>query len=490
MRTRGWQRVFSFTFVQYVKTKSFIVGTIIICILTAAICVLTNVLPAVMFKGELFEDGIGNSHDTDTFLENGVMYLFDDAGILAEDDREMLSEMFGERFCTPDGSLDDTVSKLKDSEDIEAAVLIAAHSLGDGSVSSYEVRSYYSTPAKSSVDTLGSVMSELVNRRIMLNAGVSPDRYADTKISVYTSKTEAGSKNLNSIQGMVNYALPLVISIVLFMLVFAYGQIVAQSIATEKTSRVMELLLTSVRPLAVVIGKVLAMGLVSFLQFFLIIFVGWISVTVSAPFGWMGRAMDLVNDPEIQSLLSQAGGGLSGTVISGGSLAGVSSSELDLAQTLTEITNMITPLNIIAVIVTFLLGFLVFALVAALVGASVSRMEDLQAAMGPYSMIGVLGMYLAYFPVIFNMEALESGDASTNPVQIFSYFFPISSPFALPSAILLGTLEPWQECVSIGVLALAVVLIAVIVGKVYEAIILHNGNRIKFGDIIKMAVRK
>ena len=488
MKTKGWQKVFSFTFVQYVKTKSFIVGTIIICILSAAICVLTNVLPAVMFKGEFFEDdGSVGSHDTQPFLEKGTVYLYDEAEILTEDDRTMLAEMFGERFSVPERSLEDTVNELTSSEDIEAAVRITAARDGDGGISSYEVRSYYSSPAKSSVDTLGSVMSELVNRRIMLNAGVSPDKYADTKISVFASKTEAGSKNLNAIQGMVNYAVPLVISLVLFMLVFAYGQIVAQSIATEKTSRVMELLLTSVRPLAVVIGKVLAMGLVSFLQFFLIVFVGWISVTVSAPFGWMGRAMELIKDPEIQALLSQAGqsGGLSGV-----SIAGVSSSELDIAQTVSEFTKMITPLNIAAVIITFLLGFLVFALVAALVGASISRMEDLQAAMGPYSMIGVLGMYLAYFPVIFNMEALESGDASVNPVQMFSYFFPISSPFALPSAILLGTLEPWQIFVSIGVLALSVALIAMIVGKVYEAIILHNGNRIKLGDIIKMAVRK
>ena len=110
--------------------------------------------------------------------------------------------------------------------------------------------------------------------------------------------------------------------------------------------------------------------------------------------------------------------------------------------------------------------------------------------MSPYSIIGVLGMYLAYFPVIFNADSLQNGDASTNPVQIFSYFFPVSSPFALPSAVMLGTIEPWKIFLSIAVLAAFVVLIAVIVGKVYEAIILHNGNRIKFGDILKMAVRK
>ena len=346
------------------------------------------------------------------------------------------------------------------------------------------MRSYYSANAKGSADMTGGTVSELINRRILLNAGVDPEKYEDTRISVTTSKTEAGGKNLNTIQGMVNYALPLVISLMLFMLIFTYGSIVAQSIATEKTSRVMELLLTSVRPLAVVIGKVLAMGLVSFLQFALIILVGMASFTLSNPFGWIGNAMDLLIDPEMQAALSQ--------MTSGGSVGAVnvSTSELEMAQAVSDLTSVFTPVNIILIIVIFILGFLFFSLIAALIGASVSRMEDLQAAMSPYSVIGVFGMYLAYFPVIFNVENLESGDAAVNPVQLFSYFFPVSSPFALPSAVLLGTLRPWEIALSVCLLAVFVALIAVVVGKVYEAIILHNGNRIKLSDILKMAVRR
>lgn len=487
MKTKGWRKVFAFTFLQYVKTKTFIVGTIIVCLISATICVLTNVLPTLLLGTHIDSDEPDSEQTSDAFLDSGILYLYDDAEILAAEDKKMLSEIFGDRFGEPERSLDDTVGELKTSENIEAALHITAHTDKDGNIIEYEVRSYYTSPAKSSVDTVGGIVSELVNRRIMLNAGVLPEKYADTKISVFNTKTEAGGKNLNSIQGMVNYVLPIVISFVLFMLIFAYGQTVAQSIATEKTSRVMELLLTSVRPLAIVIGKVLAMGLVSFLQFFLIIAVGSLSFAISAPFGWVSQASELLKNPEVQSALAQVG--QSGS-LSGVSLSGVSSSELEIAQTLNEITSLITPVNIIAVVLIFILGFLFYSLIAALIGASVSRMEDLQAALSPYSLIGVLGMYLAYFPVIFNMDALQSGDASVNPVQIFSYFFPISSPFALPSAVLLGTFEPWKTYLGIAVLAAAVVLIAMLVGKVYEAIILHNGKRIKFGDIIKMAVRK
>lgn len=487
MKTKGWQKVFSFTFVQYIKTKTFIAATIIICILTAALCVLTNVLPNIINSVNSSGGSIGGEiADAEEFLNTGRLYLFDETKVLAEEDKQTLSEMFGGRFSEPSETLNEVTDRLSASESSEIAVRISARNDKDGKIWGYEVRSYYSANAKGSADMTGGTVSELINRRILLNAGIDPEKYEDTQISVTTSKTEAGGKSVNSIESLVNYALPLFVSIVLFMLIFSYGSIVAQSVATEKTSRVMELLLTSVRPLAVVIGKVLAMGAVSLLQFALIILVGMGSFAVSMPFGWLGKAADLLKDPEIQEALSQLTAGNAGGI----SFANISTSELETAQAVNELAAVFTPANIISIVVIFLLGFLFYSLIAALIGASISRMEDLQAAMAPYSVIGVMGMYLAYFPVMFNLESLESGDAATNPVQVFSYFFPVSSPFALPSAVLLGTLKPWEVAASIGLLVVFVALIAVVVGKVYEAIILHNGNRIKLSDILKMAVRR
>ena len=91
---------------------------------------------------------------------------------------------------------------------------------------------------------------------------------------------------------------------------------------------------------------------------------------------------------------------------------------------------------------------------------------------------------------MFTMESLDTGAAATNPMQIFSYYFPVSSPFALPSALLLGTLSLPQVIIAVLILAAFVVLVAVIVARVYEMIILHNGSRLKFGDILKMAGKK
>ena len=141
-----------------------------------------------------------------------------------------------------------------------------------------------------------------------------------------------------------------------------------------------------------------------------------------------------------------------------------------------------SPISIIMIFVIFIIGFIFFALIAGLIGASVSRMEDLNAAMQPLAIIGVLGFYLAYFPSAMGGEA---GFMST-----LSYYLPISSPFALPSALLTGAMDIPQALLAVAVLCVFTVLMALLVARVYEQIILHNGNRLKLGDIIGIAKNK
>jgi ABC-2 type transport system permease protein len=463
MRTKGWQKVFSFTFVQFIRTKSFIVGTIIVCLITVLLVGGINILPKVLSDDEESVDGGADGNIAD-FSE---VYIIDDAEMLTEDDFSTVSAV-GIPLSQTDKTADELIDSLSQSEQREALVRISADS-SDGEILGYRVKTYYSPVSDSdAVDALTSVMSELVNYRNMLNAGITAESYAMSQRYVSTSKIEAGSDEWSIFESAINYIVPIVVSLVLFMLIFVYGQTVAQSIATEKTSRVMELLLTSVRPLAVVIGKVLAMGLVSILQFLLIIFVSLVSFLATSPIGIGGDIMEIMQNPEIQQISENA----------------------EIADAVEKSFGSFNAVSVLLIFVIFVLGFLFFALIAALVGASISRMEDLQQAMQPYALLGVLGLYLAYFPVMFNADSIETGAAVTNPVQIFSYYFPISSPFALPSALLLGTMSTLQAVIAVLILAVFVVLIAIVVGKVYEGIILHNGNRIKFGDILKMAVRK
>ena len=460
--TRGWKKVFSFTFVQFVKTKSFIAGTIIVALITMLLVAGVNLIPKWMGMGEKLAGSIGEPEEI--MLDS--VYIRDDSGLLTEEDTATLKAA-GLTLAESDKGITELIDQLSKAEAGQALVTVAPVEY-EGEITSYAVKTYYSPGTDgNSVDAASSLVSNAVTYRNILNLGVAPEDFLASQRTIITSKIQAGSDEWSVFESMINYFVPIVLSLVLFILIFAYGQTVAQSIATEKTSRVMELLLTSVRPLAVVIGKVLAMGLISLLQFILIGVVGGVSFAITAPFGIGGDLLKIIADPAAQV-----------------------GENAEIAQAFTNSFGSISPLTFVLIFVIFILGFLFFSLIAALVGASVSRMEDLAQAMQPYALLGVVGCYLAYFPVIFNAESIDTGAATTNPVQIFSYYFPVSSPFALPSALLLGTLSLPQVIIAVLILAVFVVIVAVIVARVYEMIILHNGSRLKMGDILKMAGRK
>ena len=457
--TRGWKKVFGFTFVQFVKTKSFIVGTVILALITVLITAGLNVIPKLAGAGE---DISGDGSDSTDICISKV-YVADSTEALTDDDLAGLQQM---GFPLTE-NITAAIDSLSGAESGQVLVTVTAEQ-SDGTVTGYSVKTFYSPDTDGdSIDAVSGVMVTLLKYRNMLDLGVNPEDLAATQRYYSTSKIQAGSDEWSVLESAINYIVPIVFSLILFIFIFAYGQTVAQSIATEKTSRVMELLLTSVRPLAVVIGKVLAMCLVSIAQFLVIAGLGAATFAATAPFGIGGDIMKIMENPAAQT-----------------------GQDAEIAQALSGSFGTISPLTFVLILVIFILGFLFYALIAALVGASVSRMEDLAQAMQPYSLIGVLGFYLAYFPVIFNAESFESGAASSNSMQLFSYYFPVSSPFSLPSALLLGTLSMGQVLAAVLILAVFVVLVAVIVARVYEMIILHNGSRLKFKDIISMAFRK
>ena len=458
---RGWKKVFGFTFVQHVRSKSFIVGTIVVCLITFLLVGGVNIIPKLAGAGDTITGG-----DSTENIVLSTVYLSDESGLLTQEDAAALQAR-GITLGSTDKSDSALIDELCNSD--PGQVLVSITPVTDGSdVLGYTVRTYYSPETDSnSVDAVTQLVSGLVTYRNMMNAGVSPDNYAATQRYVTTSKIQAGSDEWNVFESMINYIVPIVISLVLFIMIFAYGQTVAQSIAIEKTSRVMELLLTSVRPLAVVIGKVLAMGCVSILQFLLILAFGGFSFAVTAPFGIGGDLMNMLQNPEIQV-----------------------GQNAEIVDAFNGSFGSMTPVTFILIFVIFILGFLFYALIAALVGASVSRMEDLAQAMQPYSLLGVLGFYLAYFPVMFTMDSLDTGAASENVMQTISYYFPVSSPFALPAAMMVGRLSTVEVLVAVLILAAFVAVVAVVVARVYEMIILHNGSRLKFMDIIRMAGKK
>ncbi len=459
MKTKGWGQVFRFTFIQTLKAKSFIVSTIVVSAILVLLVLAANFLPMLAMNDTA--DAVDSSADVSKI---STVYYHDESGIEPKADFSTLPEPRPTFVEVSAEQYDEKIVSLKASTAAEVAVYITAPS-ENGNISML-----LSRPESDEIiqngecRTLLANMADVLNKSKLLSLGVSEDDIALAEGYIKQDVTIAGEAPVSEFESIIKTMLPMMTSIILFMFIFVYGQMVAQAIATEKTSKVMELLLTSIKPLAVIIGKVLAIGCVALAQIAIIGTVTGTATAIAAPFGFLGALSSGI----------------------AGDAAADSAAISEVSNAVGEIFANFNIGSVLLFIVVFILGFLFYALVAGLAGASVSRIEDLQSAMQPMALIGVLGFYLAYFPSMSNID----GDGGSNILTLLSRHLPISSPFSLPSAILMGEMSGAEVAISIGVLAVFVALMAMLVAKIYETIILHNGDRIKLGEMLKMAGEK
>jgi ABC-2 type transport system permease protein len=459
MKTKGWQQVFKFTFLQMIKSKSYIVSTIIIvtCLLLMSLGI--NFLPGLLTQNN---EDIPRAHGGERGAVFGIttLYLSNRSLITPSPDFSYLSEFGIEVIYAPWYELAGINERVRTSREPEIFVQISKHLYGyEISVSRPE---YEGIISASDCKPVLDMMSDTLWRAHMIFIGVPEENIDEVAIDIHAHVIVAGESPRNEMAVLLaNTIIPMVSSMILFLFIFTYGSLTAQAIATEKTSRVMETLLTSVRPMAVILGKVLGMGLASFTQFFALAAVGFGVSAVVAPFGALGQVFGSVeievDDFQMQMFRSAFDEAFAGFNV----------------------------MSIVWIIIIFLLGFLFYSLLAGLFGATISRIEDLQSALTPLSLIGVLGFYLAYVAPAFSIESGE-----VNIVQRFSYYFPISSPFALPGVIISGEMGTVGALVSVGFLALCCVLMLMFVSRIYETIITSTGNRITIGAMFKMAKNK
>ena len=223
----------------------------------------------------------------------------------------------------------------------------------------------------------------------------------------------------------------MLLSIVLFYAIYFCAYQVSSSITTEKTSKIIETLVTSTSPKTIVLGKTIGIGVVGLLQ--LILLVGTALISAKA-----------FLDPELINSI------------------------LDISA--------ITPYLGIITVIYFILGYLAYALLYALTGSTVSKPEDIQSANGPVAMLAVIGFYLSYFTMM----------NPTSSLNVFASIFPISSPFCMPFRIMMGLANTTDVLISIAVLIITILIIAKVAIKIYSNAILNYGTKMGIKDIMKM----
>lgn len=232
-----------------------------------------------------------------------------------------------------------------------------------------------------------------------------------------------------------------VLATVLVMLVFitsvTYGMWVATSVAEEKSSRVMELMLNAATPGEMLAGKVLGVGGAGLTQLAAIVVPAAVVLAVQVPLATL-----------------VLGDGAAAT-----SLAGL------------------TPGVLAAFVAFFILGFVLTALTYAAAGSLVSRQEDVQQVALPMLMVS----FAAYFAAFF------ASSAPAAPWVAPLSYVPFLSPYLMITRLVFGTVEPWEIALALGLTVVAILVALVVAARIYAAGVLLYGQRPTVAGVVRAA---
>ena len=223
----------------------------------------------------------------------------------------------------------------------------------------------------------------------------------------------------------------MLLSLVLFYAIYFCAYQVSSSITTEKTSKIIETLVTSTTPKIIVLGKTIGIGIVGLLQISAMVVVALVSKKLFLEEGMLDGIIDF--------------------------------------STITPFLGLITALY-------FILGYAFYALLYALTGSTVSKPEDVQSANGPVAIVAVIGFYLAYFTMM----------NPTSELNKIAAILPMSSPFCMPFRVMMGIATTQEICISLAVILVTIVVIAKVSVKIYSQAILNYGNKLGIKDMMKM----
>lgn len=265
----------------------------------------------------------------------------------------------------------------------------------------------------------------------MNDAGVDLDDAADILSQQISHRTE----NLGKDQAQ-NFLYTYLMTMGLYMVIMLYGQMVATGVATEKSTRTMELLITGARPTAMMFGKVLAACCAGFAQLLLIFGTALVCYRLTEH-DWAGNSM-------IASLFN-------------------------------------IPTDLLGyMLLFFVLGFFVYAFLYGAVGSTVSKLEEVSTAVMPLSMLFMASFFLVIFSI--------SGGNVDNVAMLICSFIPFTSPMAMFARIAMSVVPTWQIVLSAAILAASTAGIGVLAAKIYRVGVLMYGNRPKLGALLRAIV--
>lgn len=412
---RQFRTILSFELKNYFKNKVFVGTTVFIVVALAVVMFLPNLIG---FFGSMGGDQ-GESSQESVLLVSAPSQEMGDAIV------QVLSTAFPDQQVT---LTQDSVEQIKEQ---------VSNQTVDGALVFDQLDSYtYYVFNRSLYDATTQIANQalvgLAQVQAMTQQGLTPDQAAQVLNLQIQVKEEA-----LGVDQAQNYWYTYIMILALYMVIMLYGQMVASHVATEKSSRAMELLITSATPVNMMFGKVLASCIAGFVQLAVI----------------FGSAL------LFYQLNQDAWGGNT-----------VMTSLFDMPPSL-----------LVYMLVFFVLGFLLYAFLYGAIGSTATKLEDINTSVMPLTMLFIVAFCVVMF-------GLASGSVDNMAMMVCS-FIPFTSPIAMFTRIAMSTVPVYQIALSIGILAVSVVGIGVLSAKIYRVGVLLYGTPPKIGAIVKAVWR-
>lgn len=404
--------VASYTFKDLIKRKSFIISNIIILVIMVIGFNIPNIINQI-------------NGDDESFGKTKLMII--DQDDVYEGSLQALTQVENGYAITISNTmtLEEVKEKINEDE-IEEAIIIEK---GDNTIHiNYLVKSL--GMIRDVPQDIVMMLQESYKNLQISKLNITEEQFLliNTSFDMELNQTEEKEVGGNVLAMML-------LSLVLFYAIYFYAYQVSTSITTEKTSKIMETLVTSTSPRTIVLGKTIGIGLAGMIQTIVLVIVAILCANAFLTKEMVSAVLDMSN---------------------------------------------VTPMLAIITIVYYILGYTLFALLYALTGSTVAKPEDIQSANGPVAILAVIGFYLSYFTMMNPTSTLNS----------FAAIFPISSPFCTPFRVMMGIASLPEILISLAVLMITIAIVAQVSIKIYSSAILNYGSKISFKDMIKMYKNK
>lgn len=407
--------IFKHELSQYFKNKIFVITTLILILAVSGFLFAPRI-------GEI----INKSKNAESSEEKKSEVLVKSDNANLEKLLPAIAASFPQQNVKITNDSVDEIKKQIKEQSVEFAFVLSSD------LKSYTYLANVSALQDPNLNTMDNLLKTLYSHAYLKKHGLNDTQIAEVQNPNITHTIESISED-----GTKNFWYAYVMVFVLYMVIMMFGQKVAMSVVTEKTSRAMEVLITSASPVALMFGKILASSVAGIFQITAIFGSAFISYNINKSYFETNAVINtLFNFPA--------------------SLVGY-------------------------LLIFFLLGFLIYSFLFGAMASTVSKNEDLSSVVMLIQIIFVAGF-------VVSTNAMTSGDVNSELMKGLS-LFPLTSPMAMFTRIAMSEVPGLEILLSVAFLILATILIGYIAAKIYRVGVLMYGTRPTLGKIIK-AIRE